>query len=323
MSARRGAELPLGAIFEDATLESLAAQLGQARSGVGGGQDPFAGLLPIRAGGSASPLFCIHPVSGLAWGYSGLIRHVDADRPIYGLQSFAFSVAGESATLEALAAHYVGLIKQVQPRGPYHLLGFSFGGLVAHEIARQCEQGGDAVAFLGLLDAYPYRSAPEGGDMQAETIMQEDEGELVRSALAFLGLHPDALGPQAGVDALVDHLVVVYDIDGRRAPAELGDPAELVPRLRAVTQANLTRARAHRPGVVAADVLFVRASERADGAAGHFLDDRPSAWLPYLSGDLEQMEVACRHQDMLDVRSLAMIGPLVARSLGAEPRQRA
>ena len=323
LSTRSGAELPLGAMFEDATLESLAAQLGQARSGVAGGHDPLAELLPIRSMGRAPPLFCIHPVSGLAWGYSGLIRHIDQDRPIYGLQSFGITGAGGSGgTLRGLAAHYLRLIREVQPAGPFHLLGFSFGGLVAHEIARQCEQAGDAVAFLGLLDAYPYRPA-SGGGVDAETIMHEEEGELVRSALAFLGLHPEALGPQAGMDELVNHLVEVYDVNGRRAPAEIGDPEQLVARLRAVTEANLALARAHRPGVVGADVLFVRASERGEGAASQYLDDRPQAWSAYLTGRLDETEVACRHQDMLDVRSLESIGPLIAESLRSEGQRRA
>ena len=313
LSARSGAELPLGAMFEDATLESLAEQLGRARDGHARQSHSLAELLPIRAGDGA-PLFCVHPVSGLAWGYTSLIRYVDADRPIYGLQSFGADARPDIRTLADLAAHYLDLIASVQPRGPYHLLGFSFGGLVAHEMARQLEHRSGPVAFLGLLDAFPY--LPAGG-----VPADDDEGELVRAALGFLGLDPDMLGHRPRMDELVDHLAEFYDIAGRPVPSEVGTPAELVARLRAVTQANLRLARGHTPGTVSADTLFVRATERADGAAVAQIDDRPDAWRAYTRGRLERAEVACAHQDMLDADALEHYGPLLARRLHQAVRQ--
>lgn len=314
LSARYGAELPLGAMFEDATLESLAEQLARARTGEGDRRDPLAELLPMRARGDDPPLFCVHPVSGLAWGYAALLRYVGQNHPIYGLQSFA---AGPSATLGELAARYVAQVRSVRPRGPYNLLGFSFGGLVAHEMARILESEGERVGLLVLLDSYPYRPPTAAGDdsVGTDAIMHDEEGELVRAALGFLGLHPDALGNEAGIDELVDHLAGVYDIAGRPTPKEVGDPAQLIGRLRSVTENNLALARAHRPGVVRADVLFVRATERAEGAATLYLHDRPEAWRPHLAGRLERRDVACAHQEMLDGPAMESVGPWIATML--------
>ncbi len=321
LAARSGAELPLGAMFEDATLESLAEQLARARAGNGNRNDPFAELLPIRTAGNGTPLFCIHPVSGLAWGYSGLIRHIDPMHPIYGLQSFGAKGSARAGTLIALAAHYVGLIQDIQPSGPYQLLGFSFGGLVAHEIARLLEQQGESVSFLGLLDAYPYLATTGAAPVDSETIMHDEEGELVRAALGFLGLQADALGEGAGMDDLVGHLTEIYDIGGRQTPGDIGSPAELVARLRAVTESNLALARTHRPGLVSAEMFFVRATERMDGAASAYLDDRPEAWWPFVAGALDRTDVPCGHQEMLDVGSLEQIGPQISRRLNLAVRE--
>ncbi len=314
VSARTGAELPLGAMFEDATLESLAEQLAHAHAGSGEQRDPLAELLPIRVTGSEAPLFCVHPVSGLAWGYTGLVRHIDRAHPIYGLQAFG---ARPAPTLAALASRYADMIEGIQPAGPYHLLGFSFGGLVAHEVARQLEGRGERVGFLGLLDAYPFSDSRPGG----ETMLPDDEGELVRAALGFLGLPPDALGEHAMVDDLIDHLTEVYDIGGRPIPREIGTPAELVGRLRIVTERNLALARGHRPGVVSADIFFVRASKRTDGAARAYLDDRPEAWRPFLKGRLARIDIPFGHQEMLEAAALDQIGHLISDRLHAASHQ--
>ena len=309
LQARSGAELPLGAMFEDATLERLAEQLAQARSGDGAAaHDPFAELLPLRTAGNAAPLFCFHPVSGLAWGYAGLIRHLDRRHPIFGVQAFGAELSERS--IVELASHYLSVLKRVQTAGPYHLVGFSFGGLVAHEVARQLERRGEAVGFLGLLDAYPYRAAPPGAHDR-----DEEEGELVHAALGFLGLKPDALGADAGMDDLVDHLARIYDVAGRQVPREIGTTGDVIARLRAVTETNLSLARAHRPGVVGCDVLFVRATERTSGGAGAFVDDRPDAWRELVTGHLEAFEVGCRHQEMLDGAALEVVGPLISERM--------
>jgi enterobactin synthetase component F len=245
-----------------------------------------------------------------------LIRHVDPARPIYGLQAFGDAARGEAgpSTVAEMAARYRDIIREIQPSGPYNMLGFSFGGLVAHEITRQFEADGETVAFLGLLDSYPYRASTGIGD---DAAIVDDEGEIVRAALGFLGLAPDALGQDATMDDLIDHLTKIYDIAGRKIPREVGTPGELIAQLRAVTESNLRLARDHRPGRVAADVLFVRATDRASDAAGAYLDDRPEAWTGHLTGRFDRAEVDCGHQDMLDAAALDRIGPMIAARLAA------
>ncbi|WP_158595995.1 thioesterase domain-containing protein [Oleomonas cavernae] len=142
---------------------------------------------------------------GLGWGYAGLLRYLGADRPLYALQSHGLTrFEALPQSVEAIAQNYLGLIRGVQPHGPYHLLGWSFGGLVAHEIARRLRDGGEAVAFLGLLDAYPF-----------VTQLDEEPGEAaqVTSALSFLGYDKAELGEAPlTMAALADFICAQYDV---------------------------------------------------------------------------------------------------------------
>ena len=116
----------------------------------------FEVLLPIRPAGTKLPLFCIHDAGGFSWPYSKLIRHIPAEHPIYGLQARNLTQrARRPRSIDEMAEDYVRLIRKIQPTGPYNLLGWSFGGLVAHAIATQLQATGEEVALLALLDSYP------------------------------------------------------------------------------------------------------------------------------------------------------------------------
>ncbi|MFL6244609.1 MAG: amino acid adenylation domain-containing protein [Thermoanaerobaculia bacterium] len=139
-------ELEIRTLFEAPTVAELSRRL-ELRSAPA--SDP---LLPIRARGELPPLFCIHPVSGLSWSYASLMRALDPDRPIYGLQVIDGALL---SSVDAVAANYLERIRAVQPEGPYHLLGWSFGGLVAQAMAVQLRRAGADVGLVALLDSYP------------------------------------------------------------------------------------------------------------------------------------------------------------------------
>src|SRR5690606_37600031 len=103
-------------------------------------------LLPIRTEGAEPALFCVHPSSGMAWTYLGLAEALAPGRPIHGLQAPDLSGREPSATsIEEFARRYVAEIRAVQPQGPYHLLGWSFGELIAHAMAARLEREGQRV----------------------------------------------------------------------------------------------------------------------------------------------------------------------------------
>jgi len=110
----------------------------------------------LRAGGDRTPLFCLPPVLGLGWSYAGLLTHLDPAHPVYALQSPGLT--GDRPlprTLDDLVQFYVEIIREIVPDGPVHLLGWSFGGLVAHAVAARLQLDGAEPGIVALLDAYP------------------------------------------------------------------------------------------------------------------------------------------------------------------------
>lgn len=110
-------------------------------------------LVALRHEGDKPPVFCVHPLGGNVACFVPLANLLGSDRPFYGLQSRGlFDGEGLLTSCEDMAVRYIEEIKSVQPRGPYVLLGACFGGMVAYEMARQLDAGGDQVGFLGLID---------------------------------------------------------------------------------------------------------------------------------------------------------------------------
>jgi amino acid adenylation domain-containing protein len=136
--------------------------------------DPFTIVLPMRSSGDGSPLFFIHPASGFSSVYSAFIRFIDARHPIYGLQARGLSEdAAFHDSVEEMAYEYLNQIRAIQSHGPYHLLGWSFGGLVAQAIASLAQKEGEEVRLLALLDAVPARSDESLEYLEDETVRNE------------------------------------------------------------------------------------------------------------------------------------------------------
>ena len=110
-------------------------------------------LVPLTIGGSRQPFFCVHPMFGVVFPYLELAHHLGSEHSFYGLQPLGLD--GKSPPLnriEAIAAYYIQAIQTLQPHGPYFLGGWSFGGLVAFEMAQQLTQAGQQIRLLAILD---------------------------------------------------------------------------------------------------------------------------------------------------------------------------
>ena len=141
-------KLPLATFLAAPTIAQFATILRQGQASTA-----WSSLVPIESHGSKTPLFCIHPVGGNVLEYYPLAHQLGLEQPIYGIQSQGLDgVQAPLTQLEAMAAKYINEIQIVQPDGPYLLLGYSFGGLIAFEIARQLASQGEKVNLLALLD---------------------------------------------------------------------------------------------------------------------------------------------------------------------------
>ena len=146
-----GVVLPLSALFEVPTIEGLADAIRQ-------GSRPASGrsLVAIQPAGSRPPLFVVPGVGGSVLGYHTLARLLGPEQPFYGLQSRGLDGTRQPLdSIERIASEYLAEIREVQPSGPYHLIGMCMGGVVAYEMAQQLRAAGQAVRFLGLLETWP------------------------------------------------------------------------------------------------------------------------------------------------------------------------
>jgi len=152
-----GWSLPVLTLFQSPTVKGLADAIRRMQS-----SEAPSLATPIRGNGSKEPLFLAHGAGGgMLWGYANLAKYLEVERPMYAFNSRASEGLDEFTTIEEMAAHYIQEMRAVQPRGPYHLGGYCFGGLVAYEMAQQLVARGERVALLALMNATPPNSSFE------------------------------------------------------------------------------------------------------------------------------------------------------------------
>lgn len=141
-------KVPLSLISEASTIAGLAAILKENK-----GPLPFRSLVPIRQTGSRRPLFLVHGIGGEVLEFHDLARHLGPDQPVYALQApLELESAAEYLSIEEIATSYLEAIREICPEGPYLLAGYSWGGIVAFEIAQQLVRRGQSIQLLAILD---------------------------------------------------------------------------------------------------------------------------------------------------------------------------
>ena len=118
-------------------------------------------LVAIRHGGSKPPLFLVHAIGGEVLSYAPLAARLGDDQPVFGLRVRTENGVPVHSTVEKMAEYYIQAIGRVRPNGPYHIGGYSGGGLIAYEMARQLRRLGEEVALLAMIDcSAPGRPRP-------------------------------------------------------------------------------------------------------------------------------------------------------------------
>lgn len=143
-----GRRLPLSTLFEYPTIRKLALLLRDDESGTA-----FKSLVPIRPQGRKVPIYIIHGIGLNLLNFKSLVDYMDVEQPIYGLQARGLDGVEEPLdTMEAIAACYIDEVLIQNPAGPYAIAGYSFGGYVALEMARQLKAMGREVQLLAMFD---------------------------------------------------------------------------------------------------------------------------------------------------------------------------
>ncbi len=178
-----GHGLPLGAVFRSPTIAGLAGVLRGGPAAAAAAGSKWRSLVPLQPNGSQPPIFGVHGGAGTILLYHELSRRLGTDQPFYGLQ--AAGLYGDIApdiTVADMAERYIAEIADVQPQGPYTLLGYCFGALVAYEMADRLQQRGHEVALVGAING------PAPSYLTTYRPLFDDEGEVERPAPVDMSL---------------------------------------------------------------------------------------------------------------------------------------
>nr|UUG66814.1 Lyd4 [Streptomyces sp.] len=244
--------------------------------------------------GTGTPLFCVHPGGGVSWAYRALGSVLK--RPVIGIQQTPDDTE-RPPTVRELAEQYADLVQSLQDEGPYDLLGWSFGGVVAHQVAVVLERRGARVRHLVLLDAAVVESGAERSP--------EEEFDEVDVARYFVSKNVELPPPPE----LTTPEEIVAWVEGQSPLGAAVPPAWMIRHVVHNLRYNAELWHDHTPEVFGGDALVFQATGQ-DTASGYSRD-----WTPYVTGRVTEHAVACEHNDILSPDVVAAYGDLLHAEL--------
>jgi acetoacetyl-CoA synthetase len=289
---RMGIDLPLSVLLRARTPAAMAAVIDRP------GEEIAPALVLLRRGEGGRPLFLVHPLWGDVLPLRPLALALDTDRPVYGIQARGLGPRREPQTrVEDMARTYVDTLRTVQPTGPYAIAGYSFGGLVAFEMARVLAARGEEVDWLGLLDPSVHHSclpAPRRwAFLAARPLGVVREGVAIRTRLAR------------------------YRREGVRVWARLEPQPQLTPLLRRVEDANEEAFRAYSPGPYEGDAALFSGVR----AIGDDVCDPFPIWRRVVRGRLAVRRVPGTHYELVSASDVGFLAEEMTRALNEPASQ--
>lgn len=143
--------------------------------------------VPLKTSGSQPPLFLIHETSGDPLVYLPLVALLPEEIPVYALQALEIHLSKNIPTsLEVLASEHIQSIRTIQPHGPYYFVGWSIGGVIAYEIAKQLTEQDEVVSYLGMIDSYNPVSIKGIADDSISDESLTDDARMIGILRAYL-----------------------------------------------------------------------------------------------------------------------------------------
>jgi amino acid adenylation domain-containing protein len=266
-----GKKLTLTALIQASTVEEMVRLVQQEDTA-------WSPLVALQSAGTKPPLFFVHGLGGTVMRFQELARHMAPDQPFLCFQ--AQGIDGELPVLrrvDDMAQLYCEHVRKAQPEGPYYLGGYSFGGLVALEVARRLVEAGQEIGMLALVDTY-FVSRQAGPSLLSRFFSLSSEQKLAY-------LRKRATRYRRGIKRRIDSLAL--------------------PRaVKAVREACASAELSYLPTTFPIPLTLFRASEKALRG----LDAPLEGWLQYAAGGIEVHEIDGDHGNILNepnVRQLA------------------
>ena len=276
-------QLPLSLLFQKATIEQLSDVISRNK-----GIDSEC-LIPIQNGTNKdSQWFIVHGQGGGILNYYDLARELGEDKTVYGLQSIGYDDSRfPNLSVEEMAVRYIEEIKQVKKEGPYTLSGWSFGGIVAFEMARKLEELGDKVSFLGLLDVHPIEQGKEILSLNIKNAFEELEkfnDQLGIEKISF---------EQMSEEQLIESLLKKFTLNENSCQQNFEDP--MMNKLKVMIANRYAYLKYNCKQKIKADIFLFNASINDI----HPLVDY-NRWNEYTSGEVYALQVPGSHLSMLE-----------------------
>jgi len=292
---RTGKTLPLSALFRKPTIEQLANLLDDSQT------NESALVVPLNVGGADEAIFCIHPAGGTVFCYRDLAMYFAGRRNVFGIQ--ARGLDGRESphqTLHEMAADYADAIAAASPSGSIHLVGWSLGGNIAYEVARQLRAVGRSVGMLALLDS---------GMLTVEQKVTEDDFLPLIAAL-FPGQPHESL-EELRQKPPAEQLA--YFINQAAKAGILPDDESLVgPHVFDVFQANIKAVHDYQPTEFSGCILLIRPGDQVRTSA--LFDDQCLGWSKMVNS-IELATVSGDHAHMLQQPAVSEIADHLSKYL--------
>ncbi len=253
-------------------------------------------LVPIQRDGFGTPVFCVHPIGGNVMCYASLAKALGKNISLYAMQSRGLSGGEQALSLRQMAREYIAEIRMVQPQGPYRLSGWSMGGVIAFEMARQLEADGERIEFLGMIDSYVPRR-DDADDAQLLEIFAQDlsgiTGKPLSCSASELRRMDDA-----------DQQLEAF-IHQARTAGVLSESldAAYIKRVFQVFKANYHANQAYTPEVYTGDVTLFSAKK----ASSFSLSDPRRGWTRWVKGRLDVISMDADHYTIVQTPHIKAI----------------
>ncbi|HTY56399.1 MAG TPA: SDR family NAD(P)-dependent oxidoreductase [Candidatus Binataceae bacterium] len=303
-----GVQLSPATIYEARTIEELARRIARGATPAPHGKSIT--LVPIRTTGAAAPLYVFPDMNGTVIGFDTLVRFLPPEWPVYGAESTWLASEKVPLTLEEMAKRHAEGIRATQKHGPYFLLGYSFGGLMAFEVAQQLVEAGETIGMLGMLDTWQ-----SGHIRRLEQVNSTGQKIARRARKALVHMSRLAGGPdriryfQTYVIARLSRQLGSW-IFGAILPSYLRSGRPLPRALRRPADINMFAAGQYLAKSYPGRITLFRA------AHGIALDDprygEALGWQNFAQGGVEIREVPGTHQDMLQEPNVQLVAEHLA-----------
>lgn len=220
-------------------------------------------VLLLKPGNQEPPIFMVHGLGSNALEFFDLVKHLRTDRAVYGTQAKGTDGLQKPAErIEEMASYFLEEIRKLQPRGPYSFIGYSLGGLVALEMARQLEAGGETVRLLCMIESYP--------------------------AIARV-----PLGQRIAINWRIGRMRIREKIQGKKGDLQMARFASLTEHMQQVRACDYIALARYEPGPYRGKVFFVKAQKSM-----HFPDSPETVWRTLIP-NMEIETVSGDHHEVL------------------------